>query len=50
MLLKVMLGPFQPVILFHVIKSLVMSSNQHRQLIRFVICEHVLQMCLLHNC
>ena len=49
MLLKVMLGPFQPIILFHVLKSLVMSSNEHRELIRFVICEHVLQR-LLHNC
>ena len=44
-----MLGPVQPVVLFHVIKRLDMRSNQHLQLIRFMICEHVLQD-LLHDC
>ena len=48
-LLEVVLRPFQPVILIHLIERLDMSSDQPCQLICFVICEHVLQH-LRHNC
>ena len=49
MLLKVMFGPLQLVVLFHIVKRLDMSLNEPRQIFHFVFYEHMLQD-LLHDC
>ena len=45
---EVMFWPLQPLVLVHRIKRLQMSSDEFRQLIRFLICEHVLHHLLNH--
>jgi hypothetical protein len=49
MLLKVMFGPLQVVVLFHIVKRLVMSIDELCQIFHFVFREHML-LYLVHDC